>query len=134
MVYGDTQMGGTIFMFSRLYGYRFSGIVDSICQFCIIIILIIFGNLFADKYFFYSYIYPFCMLIIQISNFQSDYRNRAFFPKWCESLYRTKCVEVKWNKASRQYFARHPSQGKPVNMKQTKTTIESNADESESVK
>ena len=86
-MYSDAQLSGSLSAFKRMYGYRFSGIIDRAAVQLILIVLLIFGNIYGRQYVFYLYIYPFCMLVLQIGNFQSDYRNRIPFPSCCRDWY-----------------------------------------------
>ena len=81
VVYSRAQLSGSVMSFKEMYDYRLTGIIDRAIVHFILILLFIFGNIYGRQYVFYLYVYPFCMLLLQIGNFQSDYRNTIPFPR-----------------------------------------------------
>jgi len=94
--YSDAQLSGSITSFREMYGYRLSGIVDRCVVLVMLVLLWIVGNVYGRHYVFYAYLYPSCIIVLQISNFQSDNRNAIPVSRFglCRSLYMRKSQEA----------------------------------------
>ena len=96
--YSNAQLSGSIVSFREMYGYRISGIIDRFMVCMVLILLMVFGNIFGRDYVFFLYIYPLCCITMQISNFQSDFRNAVPMFKCCMSWY-MRMAEESFDKA-----------------------------------
>jgi len=94
--YSDAQLSGSITSFREMYGYRISGIIDRCTVLVSLALMCITGNVYGRDYTFYAYLFPSFILVLQISNFQSDYRNAIPISKcvWCGDLYMRKSQEA----------------------------------------
>eukprot|EP01083_Nonionella_stella_P221210 790553_1 len=117
--FSDSNMNSSLGTCVECHAHMFSGCIDAMIIYLILVVVLVFGNVFGDTYMFYLYIYPLCIMILQISNFQTDYRNRISYPRCCVDYYRNRIVLPQFNEARRIYFRRHPSQGKYIEQQPT---------------
>ena len=85
--YSDVLLTGSFLSFIEMYGYRVSGIIVRCIVSVTLIVLIVLGNVLSENYYFWLFVYPLCMLTLQTSNFQSDYRNAVPLPRCCMNWY-----------------------------------------------